>query len=194
MLVDHHLPILSNDQNIHMNIVENTLNHLAPSPNSCKSGKIRKYLYEGTKAFWKLRCTLDVFLQKHEAHSCVELITFNATTGQESNHIFVDYNKVLVKLDQKELENALELKREQREQVNKRFNLAVETIEAQDNFVIQYILNRLSIVESTEDLLSVELKANYCDVYDEETKLLETIIAKPDCVTITEIKCQKIAS
>lgn len=125
----------------------------------------RKFLYEGSKTFWKLRCTLDIFIQLHQNSGCIEVMGYNATTGQESNHIFLDLERIKIKRSTSAT--------------------CIPGMNASSNedpvhqFVIHYVLSRLNVVRSNEDELIICLNALFTDAVHENTNDLDTTLANP---------------
>jgi hypothetical protein len=151
----------------------------------------REFLFEGTKAFWKIRCTIDFFIKIHEDNqNCLEVIAFNASTGCESNHIYLDYEALSLKVP--DLIKILEVRKEIKDDLNRSFNLTQETHVATINFIIQYVKNRISVVDSSDEALTIELQPNYSDIPDPLTGRLDTEIEKPATLVPTVLHCKKI--
>ena len=134
-----------------------------------------KFLYEGSKIFWKLRCTLDIFIQKHDISlgEYIEVIAYHPTEGIESNHLFLDVEKIK----------------------SKRTNLSGTPIgEPINQFSIHYVLSRLGIshIDKDEEDLEICLIPIFSDVIDENTGLLDTIIDLPEKIIPTVIQKKKV--
>jgi hypothetical protein len=146
-----------------------------------------RVLYEGSKCFWKSRCTLDVIIVTHPEHKVVEVVAYEPTFDAEAPRIYLDDKVLRTKVDPAIVDKSLRTEKEKALRRHEAPNMALIIQNAEEKARIEYILNRLFIkyLSFEERKIVVELQFNFRD-RDEETggpDISTMIIAKPDDLT-----------
>lgn len=111
-----------------------------------------RVIYEGSKAFWRHRCTLDLFVVLHSSVTgeCVEVIGYHPVKDVESSRLYVDTSEVYATISAKELQAEVDRKKQAAARVGRSFHLPAIEREVKEQYVVNYILARVNIHQIIE--------------------------------------------
>jgi hypothetical protein len=134
--------------------------------------------YEGSKSFWKSRTNLDILIVSHPKNNCLEIIGYDANKGVESR-TYANAALLSTKLDQNEIREKVEEKKELYNRQKKPVNAAQLQKEVVVNAMNQYIISRLQVDEVNTAELKIFLSSMTGDKINEETKQLDIVSEIP---------------
>lgn len=167
-----------------------------------------RLLYEGSKAFWRFRCTLDLFIVKHTSESpspstktktpevdddqeytgdVIEVIGYNPTTDQETSRLYLRCDVILASFAPKELQTQIEKRKEVAMRNNRSFHLTGIQQEVEDQNYVNYVLARVIILqiqsednetEKSSSRIMIGLNPGYSDPIDTSTGQLLVLTKK----------------
>jgi hypothetical protein len=138
-----------------------------------------RLLYEGSKAFWRYRCTLDIFIINHPALECIEVVAYNPTTDCESSRIYLNALGIAALIPPSELQAHIEKKKEVSLRANKSFRLDAIVKDLTNQFIVNYVLSRINPSNISQTEIVMALTPTYNDVLDEDSGLLKTLLREP---------------
>ena len=116
-------------------------------------------IYKGTRNFWRQRINIDVNIFEHVDLKVVELIGFSADVHMEVR-IYLSYPGLQAVIDLSKLESIVAEKKEENIRRKKAVVDAELRYEAISGIIVDYLLNRLSVVYDKEkSIFEVHLAA-----------------------------------
>lgn len=110
-------------------------------------------MFEGQKNFWRARVNVDLRIVEHTVAHVIEVICYNADLNAESPRIFLDSNRLYKKLDAAEIDEKVNLKREELARLRKRVPLEEMQQGIVRQLAVTYIQARLQI--ATKDVQEI---------------------------------------
>jgi hypothetical protein len=138
--------------------------------------------YEGTKSFWETGTNLDILIVSLPKNNCLEIIGYDRNKGAESR-IYANAALLSTKLDQNEIRQKVEEKKELYNRQRKPVDVAQIEKEVVVNAMNQYILCRLQVDEVNTAELKIFLSFMTGDKINEETKQLDIVSEIPKGLT-----------
>jgi len=102
-------------------------------------------LYTGQKNFWRVRQNVDLQLIEHTSSKVIEVVGYSADLGVEAPRIYIDCKKLLSKLDNTEIDEKVNAKREELARMRKRAPLDEMRQAIVQEVSVAFILSRLQI-------------------------------------------------
>jgi hypothetical protein len=144
---------------------------------------IQDYFQNGMKkCFKRFSCQLEIFLKSHEVFNCVECVACKISSSQESNRVYFDLEKLKLRINDDELNTAVQDKRDRLLFARKPFDLQKEREVLTNELIASYVLHHLEIVSFTPALLEIILKANNSEAEDSDLVILKPMTLQPTLI------------
>ena len=113
--------------------------------------------FDGTKAFWRARATIDVVIALHIHHDTIEIVPYNATFGLKAPRIYLRFSAVKSCIDPYEFNTNFARLKEESIRARSRLNTKDATIKVTEELCLDYIFNRLDVIEgcTTDNFIMV---------------------------------------
>ncbi len=101
---------------------------------------------ENSKTFWKTGIHLKIIILSHERHSCLEVVSFNPTTGTDYPRIYIDLKMILSKLNLEAIRKTVALRQEECDRSKIKMDKHVVLAEIKSSFLVKYIYDRVNLI------------------------------------------------
>jgi hypothetical protein len=111
-----------------------------------------KVIYDGSKNFWRQRMSIDIYIVSHKIFHMIEIICFDHAAAFAAPRIYISKETLKPKLDSKDVEEKLRLRKEFFLRQRKPYVLEEILEDVLEDEIVHFIISKINLKEAANQL------------------------------------------